>query len=429
METDALKELPTNPEYKARLTCRSCNSTQLENILSLGNHKVVDFSEGDKETPRVPLNLTLCGDCNLLQLRHTTRSDLLWGEDYGYRSGVNETMKKELSDIARSAEDIINLTPNNIVIDIGCNDGTLLKSYINNPVRVGFDPSANVLKHAQDYFMDNYNENSYRLINDYFKSEPYLKNYPEHSAKIITAIAMFYDLEQPSKFLQDVKQCLHPDGIFVIQQNYLKGMLDQCAFDNICHEHLEYYSLLSLEPLLNKNGLEVFDVSENNINGGSFRTYIKHEGSRVCGHSKRVELMRQNEREAGLDNKETYLKFAEKVKNNGEVLKKFIEEENAKGKKIYVYGASTRGGTLLQACGIDNTHIIAAAERNEEKWGKIMKTTGIPIVSEEEARNKADYFLVCPWFFKKEFVKREQDFIDKGGRLIFPLPSFEVIGK
>jgi len=184
-----------------------------------------------------------------------------------------------------------------------------------------------------------------------------------------------------------------------------------------------------MEYLLEQNGLEVFDVSENNINGGSFRTYIRHEGSKVGGKGESFAVYDMWDREvkAGLTNKQTYLDFAEKVKSNGEELKNYINEENAKGKKIYIYGASTRGGTLLQASGIDNKQIIGAAERNPDKWGKIMKTTGIPIVSEEEARSKADIFVVLPWFFRSEFIKREKDFIDKGGKLVFPLPKFEVI--
>ncbi len=426
-EGQPLGEIIKTPEYKAILKCRSCDSTNIEDILSLGEHKVVDFSEGDNKTPEVPLTLTLCNNCNLLQLRHTTRSDLLWGDDYGYQSGINETMRNELASITNKAEALVGLTNKDIVIDIGCNDGTLLKSYTKNPIRVGFDPSKNVVKYTLDYFQE-MPVNRWSLFVDYFKKEPFLRHFENKKAKVITAIAMFYDLDKPNKFLQDIKACLHPEGVFVIQQNYLKGMLDQLAFDNICHEHLEYYSLISLEPLLEKNGLEVFDVSQNNINGGSFRTYIRHQGSRIGGkgESWAVSQMRKDEKATGLDKKETYQLFAEKINDNSQRLKEFIDLENKKGKKIYVYGASTRGGTLLQACGIDNTQIIGAAERNPDKWGKIMKTTGIPIVSEKEARNKADIFLVLPWFFKKEFIEREKEFINKGGVLVFPLPKFEI---
>ena len=429
METISVKEEAwLNKEYITKYRCRSCDSHKMENILSLGDHKIVDFSEGNKPASKSPLTLALCDDCNLLQLRHTTRSDLMWGDDYGYKSGVNETMKGELNDIAQKTQEMVNLTANDIVIDIGCNDGTLLKAYDTAPSVVGFDPSYNVWKHARDHFVDNFGAEKYLMVNDYFKKEQYLRKYPEHSAKIITAIAMFYDLDEPNEFLQDVKKCLHPDGVFVIQQNYLKGMLDQLAFDNICHEHMEYYSLGSLEPLIEQNGLEIFDVSENDINGGSFRTSIRHQGSKVGGDNGSVAKMREDEKECGLDKKETYLNFAEKVKNSGKRLKEFVDCENKKGEKIYIYGASTRGGTLLQFCGIDNKQIIGAAERNPDKWGKTMKTTGIPIVSEEEARKKADIFLVLPWFFRREITIREQKFVEDGGRLVYPLPKLEVIG-
>jgi SAM-dependent methyltransferase len=353
----------------------------------------------------------------------------MWGNDYGYRSGVNETMRRELTEIAQSAEAMVHLTHDDIVVDIGCNDGTLLQAYGDIPITVGYDPSINVAKYALEHFLT-LKPDRYSLFVDYFKKEPYIRRYLEHSAKVITAISMFYDLDDPNTFLQDVGRCLDRDGVFVIQQNYLVGMLDQLAFDNICHEHVEYYSLTSLEPLLLNNGLEVFDVVQNDINGGSFRTYIRHCGSTVgtgdIEPSDAVKQMRADESARGLDSREIYDRFAERVTSNGKQLKRYVDSAIEEGLAVYAYGASTRGGTLLQFSGLDQGQVVGAADRNPDKWGKVMKSTGIPIVSEEEARTKADVFVVLPWFFAEEFKQRERKFVNKGGVMVFPLPKFEV---
>jgi SAM-dependent methyltransferase len=337
----------------------------------------------------------------------------MWGDNYGYRSGVNETMRAELKDITTQIEKIVRFQNDEVVLDIGCNDGTLLSSYTVPSKKVGFDPSVNMAKYAK--------EAGHEVVYDYFSKEKY--KYP--MARAITAIAMFYDLEDPNKFLEDVKACLHPWGVFVIQQNYLVGMLEQLAFDNICHEHLEYYSLTSLIPLLESHGLELIDATTNNINGGSLRTYIRHKGATVYSAwgQDRINKLLRKEKDMGLDNHKTYQSFADKVKTQGKQLREFVDTH----KNIYVYGASTRGGTLLQFCGIGKKQIVAAADRNPDKWGKIMQSTGIPIVSEEEARAKADYFLVLPWFFRGEFVERESEFLKSGKHLVFPLPKFEIV--
>jgi hypothetical protein len=231
-------------------------------------------------------------------------------------------------------------------------------------------------------------------------------------------------MEEPNKFISDVKKIMKDDGICVIQQNYLVGMLKQNAFDNIVHEHLEYYSLLSLNNLLSKHGLEVFDVELRTLNGGSFRTYIGLKGKKRI--TKAVEKLNKYEKRLGLNKKKVYLDFAKRIKNNKKKLFEFIKKENEKGKIIYLYGASTRGNTLLQYFNLDNTLIKKAVERNPEKWGKIIASVGIPIISEVEARkDKPDYMLVLPWFFKKEFLKREKAYL-KHGHFIFPLPKFEV---
>jgi hypothetical protein len=232
-------------------------------------------------------------------------------------------------------------------------------------------------------------------------------------------------MEEPNVFIEDVKKIMKEDGILIIQQNYLVKMLRQNAFDNIVHEHLEYYSLLSLTNLLAKHNFEVFDIEERELNGGSFRTYIAIKGKRKI--SRAVAKMARYEKRLKLNNKKIYLEFAKRIKNNKQKLLNFIKNKKKKGKLIYLYGASTRGNTLLQYFELDNKLIEKAVERNPEKWGKIIASVGIPIVSEEQARKETpDYMLVLPWFFRKEFLKRESSYLKRGGHFIFPLPRLEI---
>ena len=328
-------------------------------------------------------------------------------------------MQDELKEIAgKTLSKITNNNTKIIAIDIGANDGTLLKYYPKKIYRIGVEPIKKLAKEARKH--------SDLIVNNFFTYEAVSKIKKNVKADIITAISCFYDMENPNKFVSDVKKLLKEDGIFVIQQNYLVGMLEQNAFDNIVHEHLEYYSLLSLNNLLARHGLEVFDVELRNLNGGSFRTYIALKGKRKI--TKKVKEMETRERKIKLNNKKIYLDFTKRIKKNRLVLKNFIKNEVKKEKKIYAYGASTRGNTLLQYFGLNNKYVKFAVERNPEKWGKKIASVDIRIISEEQARiDKPDYMLVLPWFFKEEFLKREKDYLEKGGHFIFPLPEAEII--
>lgn len=424
--------MSTQNDIKKMTRCRSCGFEKLEDILSLGDLYVSNFiDDAELDTVRkYPLDLVLCnqknGGCGLLQLRHTVSNEVLY-RNYWYRSGTNQTMTNDLHNIVDSVRPFADLSREDYVIDIGCNDGTLLRAYGNDgPKRVGFEPARNLVPVAA--------LNATKVINDFFNFGVWDKAFPGRKAKIITAIAMFYDLDHPNSFVADAAQCLHPEGVFVIQMSYLPLMLSQNAFDNICHEHLEYYSLLSLEHLLRRHGLEVFDVELNGVNGGSFRIYIKHAASGKTLHvpkgaRDRVGQMRAEEERLGLNNRGVYDAFVKRVLDRKKQTLDFIKRENQQGKKIYIYGASTKGNTLLQFYGLDASLIPFAVERNQDKWGK--KTIGsmIPIVSEEQARlDKPDYFLVLPWHFLKEFIEREQAFLKRGGKFIVPLPDFSIVG-
>ena len=418
------KNKPLVEDIKKIQACRNCQNNNLKHILNIGNQYLVDFLEEDGENFTAPLELVLCdpetNGCGLLQLHHTVSPDLLYRR-FWYKSVVNQTIRDDLEEIVRKAEEKVNLENDDIVLDIGANDGTLLRFYKNKSIKpIGFEPATNLLEEASI--------DTFKIFNEYFNAKSFKSEFGTKKARVITSISMFYDLDKPHDFVGDIKDILDDNGIWILQMNYLVTMLENNAFDNIVHEHLEYYSLQSLEYLLNKHDLEVFDVEQNNINGGSIRVYIKFKNSNKFSISKNVDSVREYEKKIGLNNTKTYLDFAKRILNLREQTCGFIEDEIRDGKKIYVYGASTRGNTLLQYYGLNSELILAAAERNPEKWGKKTVGSKIPIISEKQARSeKPDYFLILPWYFKEEFVKRESEFLQNGGKFLIPLPEFEVI--
>ena len=408
-----------------RKTCRVCNHDDLELIISLNEQYVVNFTEsGDEKIFKAPYELVFCNKksdgCGLLQLKHTVPGEILY-KKFWYKSGINKTMIDALTDISSRAEKLVKLDTDDIIIDIGANDGTLLRSYNSKNIRlVGFEPATNLVKDAQ--------VKTTKIINDFFNYESFNREFPNQKAKIITSIAMFYDLEAPNKFVNDIVNALDKNGIWIVQMNYLASMLENNAFDNIVHEHLEYYSLSTMQYLIQKHNLEIFDVELNEINGGSFRIYIKHKDCKQYQRSKNVDELLNYEKKIGLNNNDIYHKFAKRINELKQITCDFIKKEVSKGKKIYIYGASTRGMTLLQYYNLDNSLITAAADRNPAKWGKKIVGTEIPIISEEQARKeKPDYFLVLPWYFIKEFRLREKDYLKNGGKFLVPLPQFHII--
>jgi NDP-4-keto-2,6-dideoxyhexose 3-C-methyltransferase len=414
-----------------RSTCRVCAGT-LQAVLSLGDHHVSAFPlphEGDGV--RAPLALALCRKCRLLQLEHTVSADLMY-RNYWYRSGTNQSMRDSLAEIAHVAERLVRLRADDAVLDIGCNDGTLLASYQTGGIyKVGFDPAENMAAWSRKV--------ASRVVTSYFTAEAYAAE-PDlrgRAPRLVTSIAMFYDLEDPRKFVADVKKVMHPDGLWIVQMSYLPLMLKQRAFDNVCHEHLEYYSLESFEYLLRLHDFEVADVELNDVNGGSMRAYIRNRAASEAAFgdatyrslaTERTARVREQEAALGLGGDAPYREFAFWVERVKQDVVGFVKDRTAAGRTVDVYGASTKGNTLLQYYGLDHTLIRAAAERNPDKWGRVTVGTRIPIVSEDEARaRRPDYFLVLPWHFMEEFQAREQPYLLAGGRFIVPLPRFALI--
>jgi len=414
-----------------RSTCRVCGN-ELEPILSLGDQHVSDFLKPEQaDGPKVPLELVLCQQCRLLQLRHTVPAEMMY-QNYWYRSGTNQTMRNALADISSSASKVVHLQAGDAVLDIGCNDGTLLSSYtVPGVYKVGFDPAQNLAVYSRKV--------ADKVLVGLFDADDFLAD-PELKdihPKIVTSIAMFYDLEDPGKFVLDIQRIMHPNGVWILQMSYLPLMLTQNDFGNICHEHLEYYSLQSLEYLLHLYGFSILDVQLNDVNGGSLRAYMCNSAADRSAFgdeayrqaaAARVSSLRDSEKDLRLDESTPYREFAERVQGIKQQVCDFIQEQVEHNKKVFVYGASTKGNTMLQYFGLDHSMITAASERNADKWGMVTVGTRIPIVSEAEARAaKPDYFLVLPWHFIEEFKAREHEYLSTTGKFIVPLPHFELV--
>ncbi len=399
-------------------SCRACHAEKMLDVLSLGDQHVSDFVTAAGDSPIAPLNLVRCAACGLVQLSTTFPRELLYRQ-YWYRSGISSSMKMALEDIVSKACDIAAPIAGDLVIDIGCNDGTLLASYKKSGLqRVGFEPAKNLVADARkvsDY-----------VFNDFFSYHVFTNKYDGAKAKIITSIAMFYDLDDPNTFVSDVAKCLDSSGIWVIQQNYLPAMLSNNGFDNIGHEHLTYYSLGTLKQLLNDHGLEVFGVETNDVNGGSFRTYIAHR-SRFSTR-KSVQIMEQEENRLFSRQPSIYTTFAQNIRTIKSSLTKFIKDHVDAGETVYVYGASTRGNTILQYCGLDHELIRKATDANPEKWGRRTPGTLIPIISKDDARkDNPDYFLILPHHFLEEIKREEEAYLRAGGKFIVPLPEPRIV--
>ena len=412
-----------------RKTCRVCGSSALTPVINLGEqHLQGSFVKPGKEEPplrKIALSLVRCDPtrdekaCGLLQMEHTVPPEVLYSA-YWYRSGTNQTMRSHLQGITEEAASLIDKS-NARVLDIGCNDGTLLKCYPQDFIKFGVDPS----DVAQEITGD------ITAIQDIFPSEELTKILQGEKFDIITSIAMFYDLEDPVSFCKEIKKALAPAGLWVFEMSYMPSMLKMNSYDTICHEHLEYYSLAVLEYILKQADLKIVDAVLNDSNGGSIRCYATHLDNFAFKKQEaltRIKLLRQTEFDLELDTDKPYKHFQDRINVHKEQLLSLLKMLKKEGKSIHIYGASTKGNTILQWCGIDNRIIDVAAERNPDKYGAYTLGTDIPIVSEADSRAmKPDYYLVLPWHFKEEFLKREQETLNSGVGLIFPLPNLEII--
>lgn len=404
-----------------------------EPIFDLGDLYVSDFISETQQPRAGKFNLSICMDhrYGAARLTKTTPPEAMFGK-YWYRSGINQTMTTELEGIVDSVIKYHSVKKDDIWIDIGCNDGTLLSFVPKQVYRIGVDPADNSFTEESKKHADNIVQNFFT-----YNNVKHIRPFKQKRAKVITAIAMFYDLDEPKTFLDDVYKSLEDDGLFVVQMSYTPLMIQQLAFDNICHEHVYYWSLSSMRKLLRKSHFKIVACKLNDTNGGSFRLYIKkaHASSSSFGTQAyrdvcqmEIDALLQHEKKMKIDDEKIWIDFYNRIEDLRRKTVSFIREEKAKGKTICGYGASTKGNTLLQYFGLNENDIDAIAERSPYKFGLKTVGTNIPIKSEQEVRDmKPDYMLVLPWHFINEFKIREHEYLAAGGKFIVPCPKFEII--
>ena len=409
--------------FKKITKCRACKSDKIKKVLNLGDQAFTGKfpTSKNKNIGKSPLSISLCLKCKFVQLSHNFSSSYLYDEEYGYESGINSTMKNHLSKITLKVRKLKKLTKTSIVIDIASNDGTLLNSYNKDVVKVGIDP---ILKR----FKKKYKKINYKVA-DFFSYKNFKKLNLKKKADVITAFAVFYDIENPNKFLSDIKKCLDTKGIFIIEQSNLAHMIRLNSFDTICQEHLGYYSTSVVNKLLKKNKLKIFDHEYNKSNGGSSRYYIAHkENKQILINKKNINKALNYEKKFKLDKINTYLKFAKEIQKIKKICNTKIQSILNLKQKIHGYGASTKGNVILQYFNINNKQIEFISDRNPFKNNRYTPGTKIKIISEKKSRNlRPNYYFVLPWHFKKEILKREIKIRKKNTKFIFPLPKFKII--
>jgi hypothetical protein len=411
-----------NKSYSEISKCRISGSTNLIPVLSLGEQYLTGVFPKDKDeiVTKGPLDLVWCPDSGLLQMKQSYNLDEMYGDNYGYRSGLNKSMVKHLTNKIHFLEKMVILNEKDLVVDIGSNDATSLKAYTGKHKKVGIDPTGNKFK---EFYTE-----GITLIPDFFSANTFSKIFPNDKAKIVTSIAMFYDLESPVSFVKDIYSILKDDGIWHFEQSYMPSMLRTNSYDTVCHEHLEFYSFKVVKNLLESCDMRVVDVQMNAINGGSFAVTACKKNAAYLSNKSIIDWMLRQEDDMGLDTFKPYKDFEERVFKHRKNLVDLITAIVSDGKKVFGYGASTKGNVLLQFCGLTADHIPYIAEVNEQKFGSFTPGSNIPIISEKEAREmKPDYFLVLPWHFKYSILEREQEYIENGGKFIFPLPEIEIL--
>lgn len=405
--------------------CRICGNKDLLPVLDLGTQALTGIfpRSRDEVVPTAPLELVKCSPdgCGLVQLRHTADLSLMYGDRYGYRSGIRPFMINHLHGKVDRLTRMVDLDATDLVVDIGSNDSTLLQGYRTEGLtRVGIDPTG---EKWRQYYPDHID-----LIPDFFSKAVFTERYGDRKAKIVTSIAMFYDLPDPVGFMADVRDILTDDGVWLIEMSYLVSMLEVLAYDAVCHEHLEYYALSQIEWMAERVGLTVTTAEITDVNGGSLCLTLVKDPTRHKIDTAGIERLRRREAELGLDTMAPFETFARRVRAHRDEMRAFFDASRTAGKLTLGYGASTKGNVVLQYCGISTEDLPCIGEVSPEKHGGFTPGTRIPIVSEEDAKaRRPDQLLVLPWVHRNGFIEREQEFLAGGGKLVFPLPTVNSV--
>lgn len=408
--------------YKEIDCCRVTREKDLVTILNLGEQSLTGvFPKPNEDVGIGPLELVWSPSSYLVQLKHTYEPTEMYGDNYGYLSSLNNSMIQHLNQKANYLTELCDLKDGDIVVDIGSNDCTFLKALPIFTNRIGIDPT---IKKFVDYYPE-----EIKYVADFFSKESYYSVEKDKKCKLVTSISCFYDLDDPVSFVKDICEILSDDGLWHFEQAYLPSTLRATSYDTVCHEHIEYYSMLSISKILSFAGMKIVDVSLNAINGGSFAvTACKDTNNEIKVNHSVINWLIDEEYKMGLDTLKPYNEFAKRVESHKESLVNLIKSLRFAGKTVYGYGASTKGNVMLQWCGLTSEDIIAIGEVNPDKCGRITPGTHIPIIPESEVKDiNPDYMIVLPWHFRNGILQREQEYRNSGGKFIFPLPYIEIV--
>ncbi|QNP41329.1 class I SAM-dependent methyltransferase [Lysobacter solisilvae (ex Woo and Kim 2020)] len=403
--------------------CRICGNTHLEQVLDLGEQMLTGVfpRSRDAQVTTGPLRLVKCFDkdgCGLLQLAHSYDLGEMYGDNYGYRSGLNASMVRHLHAKVERVLRLVSLREGDLVVDVGANDGTTLGAYPESlgADLLGIDPTGAKFRQYYKPHVD--------LCADFFTADTLRKVRPGKRVRVLTSFSMFYDLEAPMAFMRDVHDVLADDGVWVFEQSYMPTMLDALSYDTVCHEHLEYYALRQVKWMADRVGFTIVDLEFNDVNGGSFSVTAAKSTSGMA-ESPVVARVLAEERAAGLDTLAPFEDFARRTAQSRDGLRAFIECARAEGKSIAALGASTKGNVLLQYCGITTDDIAEVGEVNPDKFGAMTPGTYLPIAPESDVlAHGHDYHLVLPWHFRRHFLANPAY---AGRTLVFPLPELQAL--
>ncbi|MBD1140762.1 methyltransferase domain-containing protein [Pelagibacterales bacterium SAG-MED39] len=401
------------------MSCKNCKSRFLKKIINIGKQPISShfYKKKIDKLKNYSLDLYVCLKCNLVQFKSLAKLDHMYGLNYGYRTSLSPLMINHMKDkYLRIKNDLKNKKRN--ILDIGCNDGTFLNFFkkFKNINLFGIDPSAEKFKR--------YHSKKINLIVDYFKKKNVEKKFNNVKFDLITSFAMFYDIEDPNSFCKDIKNLLTKNGKWILELSYFPLLLQNLTYDQICHEHVTYYTLTTFEKIIKKNGLKILDFSLNNINGGSIEIICSKKNS---NHSTNIKKINTQKKFETYINDESYKNFDIRTENIKKMLNLFLDTNKG---DVIGYGASTKGNIVLNHCGVDNKKLKYICDANPYKFNRFTPGSNIKIISKEKMRKlKPKYLLVLIWSFRKEVIQQEKKFIDNGGKLIFHLPMFHIIDK
>ena len=401
------------------MSCKNCKSRSLKKIINIGNQPLSShfYSKKINKLKNYSLDLYICQKCNLVQFKSLPKLDDMYGLNYGYRTSLSPLMINHMKNkFLKNKNDLIKKKSN--ILDIGCNDGTFLNFFkkIKNINLYGIDPSAEKFKQ--------YHSKKINLIVDYFERDRIQKKFKDISFDLITSFAMFYDIEDPNSFCKDINKLLNKNGKWILELSYFPLLLQNLTYDQICHEHVTYYTLTTFENIIKKNGLKILDFNLNSINGGSIEIICSKKNSKHSPNTKKINFQKNFEKNI---NFKSYQNFNSRVGNVKKTLNLFLDQNKG---KVIGYGASTKGNIVLNHCGIDHKKLKYICDANPYKFNRFTPGSNIKIISKQKMRTlKPKFLLVLIWSFRKEVIQQEKNFLYKGGKLIFHLPKFHIVDK